>query len=63
MLCRKDLGRGEQRGLSPGVDGGEHGAQRDDGLARADLALQEPVHGGVARHLLSEHLAHLAVRR
>ena len=52
VLRGQDLRRREQRGLAPGVDGGEHGAQRDDGLAGADLALQQSVHRGVARHLL-----------
>ena len=44
VLRGEHLGRGEQRGLAAGVDGREHRAQRDDGLARADLALQQPVH-------------------
>lgn len=49
VLRRQDLGGGQQGGLTARVDGGEHGPQRDDRLARADLALQEPVHRPVGR--------------
>ena len=38
------LGRREQGRLATGVDDLEHRAQRHDGLARADLALQQPLH-------------------
>ena len=41
--------RGEQRGLAARVDHLEHRAQRDDRLARADLALQQPLHRVRAR--------------
>ena len=44
VLLGEHLGRGEQRGLPAGVDDGEHRPQRDDRLAGADLALQQPVH-------------------
>ncbi len=44
MLLGEHLGRREQHGLAAGVDDGEHGAQRDQRLAGADLALQQPVH-------------------
>ena len=47
VLRREDLGGREQRGLAAGVDRREHRPQRDDRLARADLALEQPVH----RHL------------
>ncbi len=44
MLLREDLGRGEQRRLAAAVDHGEHRAQGDHRLARAHLALEQPVH-------------------
>ena len=44
VLLREHLGRREQRGLAAGVDDGEHRPQRHDGLAGADLALEQPVH-------------------
>ncbi len=44
MLAREDLGRGHQRGLAAGLDGGEHGEERDEGLAGADVALEQAVH-------------------
>ncbi len=44
VLLGEHLGRREQRGLAAGVDDAEHGAQRDDGLAGADLALEQAVH-------------------
>ena len=58
VLGGEDLGRGEQGGLSAGVDDLGHGAQRHDGLAGADLALQEPVHRLVAVELGGELLPH-----
>ena len=61
VLGREHLGRGEQRGLAAGVDGGEHRAQRDHGLAGADLTLQQPVHRHVATQLLGDGRPHLAL--
>ena len=61
VLGGEDLGGGEQRGLPAGVDDLGHGAQRDDGLAGADLALQQPVHRLVAVELGGELLPHLAL--
>ena len=40
VLAGEDLGRGHQRRLAAGLDGGEHGEERDQGLAGADVALQ-----------------------
>ena len=45
MLLGEDFGRGEQCGLKFVGDGGEHGVERDDGLAAADIALEQAVHG------------------
>ncbi len=44
VLACQDLGRRHQRGLAAGLDDGGGGEQRDDGLARADVALQQPQH-------------------
>ena len=44
MLARQDLGRRHQRGLAAGLDHGGGGEQRHHGLARADVALQQPQH-------------------
>ncbi len=41
--ARTSVGR-EQRRLAAGVDDPQHRAQRDQGLAGADLALEEAVH-------------------
>ena len=49
VLLGEDLGGGEHHGLVAGVDGAEHGAQGDDGLAGADVALEKGAGGvGVA---------------
>ena len=61
VLGGEHLGGREQRGLAAGVDDLGHGPQRDDGLARADLALQQPVHRLVAVELGGELLPHLAL--
>ncbi len=44
MLAGEDLGRRHHRGLAAGLDRREHGEQGDQGLARADIALQQAVH-------------------
>ena len=46
VLFGEDLG-GASGGLPPGGDGGEHGRESDDGLATADVSLQETEHGRV----------------
>ncbi len=51
VLSGEDLGRGHHRGLSPGLDCGEHCHQGDQRLARTDIALQEPVHARGGRHI------------
>ena len=62
VLLGEDLGGREQRRLTTGVDDGEHRAQRHDGLAGADLALQQPVHRVVAASS-ARAVAHLALAR
>ena len=44
VLAGEDLGRRHQRRLAAGLDRGEHGEQRDQRLAGADVALQQAVH-------------------
>ena len=61
VLGGEDLGGGEQGGLAARVDDLGHGPQRDDGLAGADLALQQPVHRLVAVELGGELLPHVAL--
>ena len=51
MLAGEDLGRGHHRGLAAGLDGGEHGEERDQRLAGADVALEEAVHPGRGGHV------------
>jgi hypothetical protein len=45
MLFREQFGRRHQRGLKSGADRPRGGERRDDGLAAADIALQQPAHG------------------
>ena len=44
MLARQNLGRRHERRLAAGLDHVRRGEQRDHGLARADIAMQEPQH-------------------
>ena len=44
VLLGQDFGRRHQRALPAGVDGDRRRQRRDHGLARADIALQQPVH-------------------
>ena len=57
VLRGEHLGRREQRGLPAGVDDLEHRAQRAERLARADLALQQPVHRMRRRQVVRDLLA------
>ena len=51
MLAGQQLGRRHQGGLVAGFDGVEHGHQGDDGLAAADVALEQPQHPPLRRHV------------
>ncbi len=44
MLTRQDLGRRHECGLPTGLDNGGGGEQGNDGLAGADIAMEEPQH-------------------
>ena len=57
VLGGEHLGGRQQRGLTAGVDHLGHRPQRDHGLARTDLALQQPVHRVLAAELAGQLLA------
>ena len=61
VLGREDLRRSQQSGLAARVDDREHGSQRDDGLARSDLALQQAVHRPIGSELGGDEVADLAL--
>ena len=61
VLLREHLGRRQQRRLPAGVDHLEHRPQRDDGLAGADLTLEQPVHRVSVTELLGDLLPHRAL--
>ena len=52
MLFRQQRGRCEDRDLLAAHDGDEGGAQRNFGLAEADVATDQPVHRFAASHVL-----------
>ena len=60
MLTGEDLGRRHQRGLGAAFDGVEHGQHGDDRLAAADIALKQPQHALVGRHVVGD-LGHRAL--
>ena len=51
MLRGENLGGRHERGLVAVFHGHEHGLQGDDGLARADIALQQAAHGAGVAHV------------
>ncbi len=64
VLLGERLGRGHQRALAAVLDGAQQRIERDDRLARADVALQQPLHRRRAREVrvdLADRL--LLVRR
>src|SRR5262249_30930330 len=64
MLLRKRLGRRHERALPAVLAGTQQRVERDDGLARPDVALQRPLHRTRAREIavdLADRL--LLVRR
>jgi hypothetical protein len=56
MLPGKYLGRREHGRLSACLDRFEHGEQRHQRLARADVALQQAEHGGFLTHVAADLL-------
>ena len=61
VLLGQHLGGREQRGLAAGVDHPQHRAQRDQRLAGADLALEQPVHRVRLGEVVLDLLADLAL--
>jgi hypothetical protein len=61
VLSGQHLGRGQQNRLSAGVDGLQHRTEGDNGLARANLPLQQPVHRARAGELGGQGLTHRAL--
>ena len=51
MLLGEDLRRGHERGLVTGFDGQEHGAEGDQRFTRADVAVEQAVHGARRREV------------
>ena len=60
VLLGERLGRSHQRSLAPGLDRAQERVQRDDGLARPDVALQESLHRNLAVEIRVD-LAHRAL--
>jgi len=56
MLFGKDLGGGHQRGLTPRIDGQQHGRHGDKGFAGAHIALQQSVHRPRLAHVRNDLL-------
>ena len=63
MLARQDFGRRHERRLAAGLDHGRGGEQRDDGLARADVAVQKPQHAVRLRQVGDDVLDRALLRR
>ena len=61
MLLGQNLGRRHQRALPARINR-QHGRQgRHNGFSRAHIALQQTVHGHVARQILRNLFAHAAL--
>ena len=61
VLLREHLGRCQQRRLAAGVDDAQHRPERDQRLAGADLALEQPVHRVRLGEVVGDLLADLAL--
>ena len=57
VLGGEHLGRRDERGLAAGLGDLQHGAQRDERLSGADLALHETVHRPVAGEVRADPVA------
>jgi hypothetical protein len=51
VLLRECLRRRHQRTAAPGLDRTQQRVERDDGLPRADVALEEPLHRPLLRQI------------
>ena len=61
MLLGQDLRRRHERDLQAVLHRHQRGNQRDDRLARADVALQQPVHRRAALHVVDDVLERVAL--
>ena len=52
VLCGQNFGRSQQRGLIPRPDARPDGSSSYQRFAAAHIALQQAVHGGIARHIV-----------
>ena len=62
VLTGEDFGRGHHRRLRSRLDGVGHGEQRNDGLAGADIALQQPQHAVGLGHVGADFVQRTALR-
>ena len=62
MLAGEDLGRGHHRRLPARFDHLRHRQQRDDGLARPDVALQQPQHALLGSQIIADVVDRLTLR-
>ena len=62
VLLGQDLRRRHHHGLLPAGDGGQQAGCGDDGLAAADVALEEAAHGDVLRQIVEELAQRLLLR-
>ena len=63
VLVGEDLGRRHERHLQAVLHGDNRREQGNDGLAGADVALQQPVHRLRAQHVVDDFLDRLALPR
>ena len=62
VLAGEDFGRGEHRRLGAGLDRLQHRQQRDQGLARPDIALEQAQHRLVLGHVAADLADHALLR-
>ena len=63
MLLRQDFGWNHECGLVPGPAGERHRLEGHDGLATADVTLDQPVHGMAGSHILNDFKQDPPLRR
>ena len=62
VLAGENFGRRHHRRLPAGFDHVRHREQRDDGLARSDVALQQPQHALLGSEIGADVVDRLALR-
>ncbi len=63
VLFGQHLGGSHEHSLMPRSDGQHHGRERDHGLARTDLTLQQPAHRMTLPHIRGNGVDHLTLAR